>query len=202
MSLIPDWGQRLFVTKPGNPRFFIHADRLVDVRCGLVAVDDAHGAPFAVKHLREADDVARQRQLLGKFDYDPAADIDRYLVVCGSFDEHVERCAVFEVLEAAVERQLASGRGDPAGDDGAGQAGVRGGDGSVGPIAAMVEDEFEFIPGMPELVKGCQACEHSRNCGERKRGNGNDGGEDAAHAGIIAYLRRIWNKIRKGRIRQ
>ena len=205
--MMPKWARHVFHTKPGNPRFLRYAGNIVEVR-GLgdlwpTSFEDARCAPFCVEHLREAEGVALQRELLGKHDYDPALDIDRYRVLCGSVDGHVERCAVFEELHALVEDQRCTVRdGDPAGDDGAGQPRVRGGDGGVGPVSAVVHDEFEFIPGMAHLVQICKACEHCRNCGERKRGDGNDGGEDAAHAGIIAYLRGIWRKAREGRRKQ
>ena len=210
-------------TKPGNARRFQNERRDLWVRTAYLPGRELDGlytwkffAPncykldhknfFCVIHfLLEDERLALQHRLIGKGDYNPVFDIDRYAVECGAFYREGGVCPVFEKLRAVLDEQILRGADKLDVIDDAGRTFVCDGDGRVGPIAPFVRNDYhKFLPLEQDLASICQACEYRRD------ESGNSADEYAElleyngktvnnrlkygkniHGGIIAFFRRL-----------
>jgi len=210
----------IICTKPGNARRFQNERRDLWVRTAELPPRPGYdplgfGAGcykfkqpnfFCRIHYRMEDEsLALQHRLIGKGDYNPVFDIDRYAVECGAFYREGGVCPVFEKLRAVLDEQILRGADKLDVRDDAGRTFVCDGDGRVGPIAPFVRDDYhKFLPLEQDLASICQACEYRRD------ESGNSADEYAElleyngktvnnrlkygkniHGGIIPFFRRL-----------
>ena len=207
-------------TKPGNARRFQNERRDLWVRTAYLPPRPGYdplgfGAGrykfkqpnffCKIHYLMEDERLALQHRLIGKGDYNPVFDIDRYAVECGAFYREGGVCPVFEKLRAVLDEQILRGADKLDVLDDAGRTFVCDGDGRVGPIAPFVRDDYhKFLPLEQDLASICQACEYRRD------ESGNSADEYAElleyngktvnnrlkygkniHGGIIPFFRRL-----------
>lgn len=115
---------------------------------------------FQIGFLGEDKTITLVRALIGKRDYKPQLDIDRYFVECGAFHVVGGVCPVFEELRHALEVHAASVGPEIDRDNRRGSALACYGDGRVGPIASVLENDFEFVPSDDALCAICKNCKY------------------------------------------
>ena len=178
-----------FFTKRENSVRFFHGrkdNRLIVVRQFF----DQDGSVI-VEYLREADGARAECAAVGQREYEPALDIDRYVVECSFVDGQVDRCAVFERVMSSIEdeRSKPVGRKDDA-VDAHGATLIRGGDGYMGAISSVVNAECSFLPPCAELKAVCENCVCRRN-GTCDEGKSRDNDFERSHGGIISFFGRV-----------
>ncbi len=183
---------QFYTKRENNVRFFYGRSdhRLVVVR----QVYDQTGSAI-VEYLREANGARSECAAVGQREYEPALDIDRYLVECSFVKGQVDRCAVFELVKASVENKRSEAVGHEGDSiDAHGAALIRGGDGYMGVVASMPNAECSFLPSHAELEAVCKNCVYRRN-GTCDDGKSRESDFERSHGGIISYFRRLAEKV-------
>ena len=190
-------GVAIFTKRENSIRFDRYSGFLKCVRCFN---DKATNRLMTVNHLREGDGARAERAAIGQGEYDPALDIDRYLVDCVCPEGKIEGCAVFNAISRAIEIERLKAVGDKLdGSERKRSSLIRGGDGYMGAIASKVDEEFDFLPKEPELESICKGCEYRRASCVDERTDGNHGchkeievpDKKFSHGGIIAFFKRL-----------
>lgn len=194
-----------FMTKPrARVRFLLgaHDGRLQSVLrlpCG-----------GEVYYLREKPCGALWRLAVGKGEYDPAVDVDRYAVACplpydSALDEEAHVCPAWDALRREMDFVKNKGVGNDGfsvavdvergfEDDDARWSGVYEEHGYCGPI---VEHRKPIgARGVAHIVTAAEECErrreHGSDGGDCGKGKGKDvvNGAETVHEGIIAKIKR------------
>ena len=178
----------LICTKRGNLRRFTDPDIRKVVRyltgssCLIYIPQDAA--------------LAENARAVGELKYDPRFDIDRVCISCIKNDVENDGCAAFKILREALETKVANLQVlDPSfvpveveknPDDGKVLVTrVCNGDGRCGPVSAKHEYGFEL---WPELCAACAQCDQNT---EKRPGYADNGNNNLAHGGIIAFFKRL-----------
>ena len=143
--------------------------------------------------------LAEKARAVGEFKYDPRFDIDRVCICCIKNNVENDGCAAFKILRESLETKVANLQVlDPSfvpveveknPDDGKVLVTrVCNGDGRCGPVSAKHEDSFEL---WPELCAACAQCDKNADHGCGGTNNGND---NLAHGGIIAFFKRLFRR--------
>ena len=154
--------------------------------------------------LSEDKGLRDQLSLIGKSDYDPVLDIDRYAVECGAYFREGCVCPVFEKLIAVLRDQNAIARNKSHVLDDNGRPFICDGDGRVGASAPVAKKyDFEFLPQVGELEAICKNCKYRcDDAGNRADERAvleevNDRRVDAGNVhsnGIIAFFRLLFGR--------
>ena len=193
----PIRGLPICTKRRADVRFSRYSENLISLRTGYAGKGDR--VLFELYHLAEGDRLTDILAAVCKRDYDPAVDIDRYLLDCFGVNRDIDRCPVFEAVRAALEKERLRrvNLGNDAGDY-ARCADVGCGDGYVGPILGVFSFDPEFIPSQAELEKICLGCDKCRNSGCDQAENANQvikqELKQRTHGGIIAFLRRMFGR--------
>lgn len=190
----PIEGTPICTKRSADVRFSQYSENLWLLRTACAEKDSR--VLCKVYHLAEGDCLTHVLAAVCKRDYDPAVDIDRYLVDCFGSHGRLDRCPVFEAIRAALERERARrvNLGDDCVDD-ARCADVGYGDGYVGPILDAFDFNPEFIPSEAQLQEICLGCDKCRHDGS---GHADETDqvvakvvENRPHGGIIAFFKRL-----------
>ena len=197
---------QVICTKPGNINRFSGGNawhirefapsRGKDARCQL-----EHKRFCRVTFLFEDELLGAVRAIVGKGDYDPTLDIDRYLVECKGFYREGCVCPVFEKLRTVLAVNAAARKDHVNTMQRGSDAYICHGDGRVGIIAPVLEYDIELIPPADELQAICEKCEY---CPRQTDDDADDGkmidsyvidrGFRKVHGGIIAFFKRLFGK--------
>lgn len=190
----PIEGTPICTKKNADVRFSQYSKNLWLLRTACAGKDNR--VLCKVYHLAEGDRLTHVLAAVCKRDYDPAVDIDRYLVDCFGRYGQLDGCPVFEAIRAALENERTRrvNLRDDAVDD-ARCADVGYGDGYVGPILNVFNFDPEFIPSEAQLQEICLGCDKCRNDGS---GHADDVYkivvkvvENRPHGGIIPFFKRL-----------
>lgn len=179
---------KLICTKPGNERRF----RLP----GNMSIKASLTDYALFIYVPEISALANKARSVGKFEYDPGFDIDRFAIECACGISETDCCPAFKKLREMVAAHAIDGKCfDPSFvaidveknplDGEVHVTRVCHGDGRCGPIAFEYEDGLE---AWPELRSACEECDKHA----KKSSSGADNGNGKlVHGGIIAFFKRL-----------
>ena len=200
-------------TKPGNKRRFDHpwvrSILLCELPCGA-----------SLFYIAQDESLASQARAVGKFEYNPGRDIDRYGLNVACEVVEPDGCPAYQKTRELVEALVLDGRRfdvsavtvDVEKDTVNGNvvvARVCDGDGRCGPIAfnatECIEDGFSDLMVVSESCKFCgravvekaDNANHGCNDGSEVAIMGDDIRNDdvkTGHSGIIAFFRRLFGR--------
>ena len=192
-------------TKPGNKKRFYHPwvrrILLCELPCGA-----------QLFYIAQDASLASQARAVGKFEYDPGRDIDRYGLNVACEVVELDGCPAYKKTRELVEAFVLDGRRfdatavtvDVEKDTVNGNvvvARVCDGDGRCGPIAFNAAECIE--DGFSDLMAVSASCKFRRTpsvvctiaCDDKAKNTNND--HKNIHGGIIAFLRRLFGRGKK-----
>ena len=192
-------------TKPKNEKRFRHpwvrSILLCELPCGA-----------QLFYIAQDASLASQARAVGKFEYDPGRDIDRYGLNVACEVVELDGCPAYQKTRELVEAFVLDGRRfdanavtvDVEKDTVNGNvvvARVCDGDGRCGPIAfnaaECIEDGFSDLMVVSESCKFCgtPSVVCTIACDDKAKNTNND--HKNIHGGIIAFLRRLFRRGKK-----
>lgn len=192
-------------TKPKNEKRFRHpwvrSILLCELPCGA-----------QLFYIAQDASLASQARAVGKFEYDPGRDIDRYGLNVACEVVELDGCPAYKKTRELVEAFVLDGRRfdatavtvDVEKDTVNGNvvvARVCDGDGRCGPIAfnaaECIEDGFSDLMVVSESCKFCgtPSVVCTIACDDKAKNTNND--HKNIHGGIIAFLRRLFRRGKK-----